>query len=92
MEYLKKLCMTNNEYYKPKNIHKIQNDDAEEEQNKNYLKSSNTVVINGISYHRNKDLDKISKVILKECNYIKNYYEKESAGDGKTMTTGVNCK
>jgi hypothetical protein len=87
MEYLKKLCMTENKSFRPKNnLHKQTNDD-EDEQAKNLLKPSNTVVINGVIFNKNKDLDKISKAILKECNYIKKYYDKENAGDGKTMIT-----
>lgn len=86
MEYLKKLCMTENKGFRPKNnLHKQMNDDEDEA--KNLLKPSNTVVINGVIFNKNRDLDKISKAILKECNYIKNYYDKESAGDGKTMIT-----
>jgi hypothetical protein len=87
MEYLKKLCMTENKGFRPKNnLHKQMNDD-EDEQAKNLLKPSNTVIINGVIFNKNRDLDKISKAILKECNYIKNYYDKENAGDGKTMIT-----
>ena len=86
MEYLKKLCMTENKGFRPKNnLHKQMNDDEDEA--KNLLKPSNTVVINGVIFNKSRDLDKISKAILKECNYIKNYYDKESAGDGKTMIT-----
>ena len=89
MEYLKKLCnMTQNEYFKPKiqitDINKA-NDEGEEEPNK-YVKHANTVLINGVAYNK-KDLAKISKVILKECNYIKHYFDKEKAGAGKTMIT-----
>lgn len=87
MEYLKKLCMTDNQNFKPKNNMRKQMKDDEDEQAKNLLKPSNTVVINGVVFNKNRDLDKISKAILKECNYIKKYYDKESAGDGKTMIT-----
>ena len=89
MEYLKKLCnMAHNEYFRAKNqidINKIQGEEGDEEPNK-YLKHANTVLINGKAYNK-KDLPTLTKVILKECNYIKKYYDKESAGDGKTMIT-----
>ena len=89
MEYLKKLCnMTHNEYFRAKNqidINRTQGEEGDEEPNK-YLKHANTVLINGKPYNK-KDLPTLTKVILKECNYIKNYYDKESAGDGKTMIT-----
>ena len=86
MEYLKKLCnMTHNEYFRHRNQSHISNDDGEEEQNK-FLKHENTIFINGIAYNK-KDLPKISKVILKECNYIKNSFDNEKAGAGKTMIT-----
>ena len=89
MDYLKKLCsMTQNEYFKPKiqinDANKNQFDDGEEE-NK-YLKHTNTVLINGVSYNK-KDLPAISKVVLKECNYIKHYFDREKSGAGKTMIT-----
>ena len=80
--------MTQNEYFKPKiqinDANKNQFDDGEEE-NK-YLKHTNTVLINGVSYNK-KDLPAISKVVLKECNYIKHYFDREKSGAGKTMIT-----
>ena len=79
--------MTENKGFKHKNNLNKQMNDDEDEQSKNLLKASNTVVINGVIFNKNRDLDKISKAILKECNYIKNYYDKENAGDGKTMIT-----
>ena len=86
MEYLKKLCnMTHNEYFKHRNQTNNSNDDGEEEQNK-FLKHENIILINGVAYNK-KDLPKISKVILKECNYIKNFFNKEKIGAGKTMIT-----
>jgi hypothetical protein len=86
MEYLKKLCnFTQNDYYKINtDIIKI-DDDKDNEQDEIY-KSLNTIIINGIKYKKN-DLPNISKVILKECNYIKKYYDNENAGEGKTMIT-----
>ena len=86
MEYLKKLCnMTHNEYFRHRNQSHISNDEGEEEQNK-FLKHENIILINGVAYNK-KDLPKISKVILKECNYIKNSFNNEKAGTGKTMIT-----
>ena len=86
MEYLKKLCnMTHNEYFRHRNQSHISNDEGEEEQNK-FLKHENIILINGVAYNK-KDLPKISKVILKECNYIKNSFNNEKAGAGKTMIT-----
>ena len=85
MEYLKELCLKGNPLHKPKNVHKVQNEDIDED--KSLLKPSNTIIINGVTYNKNKDLHKISKIILKECNYIKNYYNTEYAGEGKTMIT-----
>ena len=88
MEYLKKLCnMAQNEYYKGKNIITESNkmDETDDEHIK-FLKPTSTILINGIRYNKN-DLPKISKVILKECNYIKNYYDTEGSGTGKTMIT-----
>ena len=91
LEYLKKLCcMTHNDYFRHRNqnndINKMTSEDGEEEINNKYLKHENTVMINGIPYNK-KDISKISKVILKECNYVKNYFEKEKSGAGKTMIT-----
>lgn len=86
MEYLKKLCtLTQHENFKSKSDkYKSQIEDGEEE-NK-YLKHTNTVLINGVTYNK-KDIHTISKVVLKECNYIKNYFNKEKSGAGKTMIT-----
>ena len=88
MEYLKKLCsMTQNEYFVSKNKNNdIKNQNDEVEEDNKYLKHANTVLIKGVPYNK-KDLPKISKVILKECNYIKNYFGKEQSGEGKTMIT-----
>ena len=88
MEYLKKLCnMTKNEFFKPKiQITDINKANEEGEEVNKYVRRANTVIINGVEYNK-KDLAKISKAILKECNYIKNYFDKEKAGAGKTMIT-----
>ena len=64
-------------------LNKIDDKDDEGEE---FLKQINTININGIQYKKN-DLPNISKVILKECNYIKNFYDNENAGEGKTMIT-----
>ncbi len=91
LEYLKKLCsMTQNEYSKPRNqsneLIRMAMDDGEEELNNKYLKQHNTVMIKGKAYNK-KDIPKISRVILKECNYIKKYFDNEKSGTGKTMIT-----
>ena len=90
MEYLKKLCsMTQNEYFRHRkqfDSNKNQGEEGDEEINNKYIKHANTVLINGKPYNK-KDIPTITKVILKECNYIKNYFNKENAGDGKTMIT-----
>lgn len=88
MEYLKKLCSyTQNDYF---NVKMINNDlnkiDDKDDEGEEFLKQINTININGIQYKKN-DLPNISKVILKECNYIKNFYDNENAGEGKTMIT-----
>ena len=85
MEYLKKLCLTESPSNKRKNMNKVLNEDTVDD--KHLLKASNTVIINGVTYNKNKDLDKISKIILNKCNYIKNYFDTEFAGEGKTMIT-----
>lgn len=86
LEYLKKLCITEEHNNGPKNAYKSQNDDIEDE-SKNILKSPDVVIINGVKYQKNKDINKISRAVLKECNYIKNDFDIEYAGDGKTMIT-----
>ena len=91
MEYLKKLCsLTHNDFFRHRNqnndANKITSEDVEEEITNKYLKHENTVIINGVPYNK-KDISKISKVILKECNYVKNYFDKEKSGAGKTMIT-----
>ena len=81
--------MTHNEYFRHRNqfgINKTQVEDGDEEVNNKYINHANTVLINGKAYNK-KDLPTITKVILKECNYIKKYFDKENSGDGKTMIT-----
>ena len=87
LEYLKKICSsTQNEYFRQRNIKTGKSKLDEDEEANKYLKAENTVVINGIRYNK-KDVSKISKIILKECNYIKKYFQNEKTGSGKTMIT-----
>ena len=60
---------------------------SEDEKDINRIfKQTNKIVINGQSFNNN-DLKGISNAVLKECNYIRNYFDAENAGEGKTMIT-----
>ena len=65
------------------NHHKLLEDEIE---TKGILRQSDKIVINGKYFNRN-DLKGISNAVLKECNYIRNYFDSENAGEGKTMIT-----
>ena len=54
--------------------------------NNKLIRQANNVLINGKFYNKN-DLKSISCAVLKECNYIKKYFNSENAGEGKTMIT-----
>ena len=60
--------------------------DEENEGNTKIIRKTNLILINGKSYNKN-DLKGISNALLKECNYIKQYFDVENAGEGKTMIT-----
>lgn len=60
--------------------------DEENEANNKIIRQANLVIINGKYYNKN-DLKGISNAVLKECNYIKKYFDSENAGEGKTMIT-----
>ena len=60
--------------------------DEENEGNNRILRQANLVLINGKFFNKN-DIKGISNAVLKECNYIKQYFESENAGEGKTMIT-----
>jgi len=70
------------------NIHDNQrkiNDEENDSYNKIY-RQANLVLINGKFFNKN-DMKGISNAVLKECNYIKKYFDSENAGEGKTMIT-----
>ena len=50
------------------------------------IRRGNNILINGKFYKKN-DLKGISNAVLKECNYIRKYFDTENAGEGKTMIT-----
>ena len=89
MDYLKNLCSKPTNYRRPfggifdypKKIY-----DEENEINNKLIRQTNNIIINGKYYNRN-DLKGISNAVLNQCNYIKNHYGPENAGDGKTMIT-----
>ena len=88
MEYLKKLCYQqignspfDNKYYSQEKLY-----DEENEINNKIIRQTNLILINGKSYNK-RDLKGISNAVLKECNYIKKYFDGENAGEGKTMIT-----
>lgn len=89
MDYLKNLCSKQINYRRPfggifDNQKKIYDD--ENEINNKLIRQTNNIIINGKYYNRN-DLKGISNAVLKQCNYIKNNFAAENAGDGKTMIT-----
>ena len=89
MEYLKKLCSKQTNYKRPfggifDNPKKLY--DEENEINNKLIRQANNIIINGKYYNRN-DLKGISNAVLKQCNYIKNHFGAENAGEGKTMIT-----
>ena len=89
LDYLKNLFSQHSDGKNPfGNIHdnhkKIY--DEENESNNRILRQANLVLINGKFFNKN-DIKGISNAVLKECNYIKKYFESENAGEGKTMIT-----
>ena len=84
MEYLRGLFMKNNFKNSDLNMHRKTHE--EEEETKKKIQRMNNVIINGKSYNK-FDIAKISNAVLKQCNYIKKNFNKENAGDGKTMIT-----
>ena len=89
MEYLRKLCSKQTNYRRPfggifDNPKKLY--DEENEINNKLIRQANNIIINGKYYNRN-DLKGISNAVLKQCNYIKNHFGSENAGEGKTMIT-----
>lgn len=89
MDYLKNLCSKQTNYRRPfggifDNQKKMY--DEENEINNKLIRQTNNIIINGKYYNRN-DLKGISNAVLKQCNYIKNHFGAENAGDGKTMIT-----
>jgi hypothetical protein len=98
LNYLKELFSHNNEGrntpgniinddHNKHNNHNIHNKLLEDEiETKKLIKQANTIVIHGKAFNRN-DLKGISNAVLKECNYIRNYFDSENAGEGKTMIT-----
>ena len=89
MDYLKKLFNLHIEGKSPfvgtYDYHKKLYEE-ENEANNRVIRQANNVLINGKYYNKN-DLKGISNAVLKECNYVKNYFESENAGEGKTMIT-----
>ena len=70
------------------NIHDNQRKiyDEENDSYNKIFRQANLVLINGKFFNKN-DMKGISNAVLKECNYIKKYFDSENAGEGKTMIT-----